>query len=187
MTSRDANGPLQIQFSIDDRPGVVRPADISAALGLRIPPRNAEGYRDWAHPPHREMVRALARDATAVPSSAYQLVPSAALCAEEGTHPRGTIPDLGQILVQSIRAGDDFIIAVRGEGPSEGPDKRGEHPTTDAETALLCSRADGIPRGAQTRDESSMPACSISGPGDDYARLIPYTPVGPGGGTGSGG
>ena len=37
------------------------------------------------------------------------------------------------------------------------------------------------------RDESSMPTCSISGPGDDYARLIPYTPAGPGGGTGSGG
>ena len=67
MTSRDADGPLHIQFSIDDRPGVLRPADISAALGLRIPPRNAEGYRDWAHPPHREMVRSLARDATAGP------------------------------------------------------------------------------------------------------------------------
>ena len=63
----------------------------------------------------------------------------------------------------------------------------GEHPTTDAETPLLCSRADGIPRGAQTRDESSMPTCSISGPGDDYARLIPYTPTGLGGGTRSGG
>ena len=85
------------------------------------------------------------------PSSAYQLVPSAALCAEEGTHPGGTVPDLEQILVQSIRAGDDFIIAVRGEGPSEGPDTSGEHPTTDAETALLCSRADGIPRGALIR------------------------------------
>ena len=67
MTSRDADGPLQIQFSINDRPGVLRPADILATLGLRIPPRNAEGYRDWAHPPHREMVRSLARDATANP------------------------------------------------------------------------------------------------------------------------
>ena len=67
MTSRDVDSPLQIQFSIDDRPGVLRPADISAALGLRIPPRNSEGYRAWAHPPHREMVRALARDATAGP------------------------------------------------------------------------------------------------------------------------
>ena len=67
MTSKETDGPLEIQFSIDDRPGVLRPADISAALGLPIPPRNSEGYRAWAHPPHREMVRALARDATAGP------------------------------------------------------------------------------------------------------------------------
>ena len=67
MTSKGADGPLELQFSIDDRPGVLRVADISAALGLRIPPRNSEGYRAWAHPPHREMVRVLARDATAGP------------------------------------------------------------------------------------------------------------------------
>ena len=67
MTSRETDGPLELHFSIDDRPGVLRPADISAALGLRIPSRNSEGYRAWAHPPHREMVRALARDATAGP------------------------------------------------------------------------------------------------------------------------
>ena len=67
MTSREADGPLEIHFRIDDRRGVLSPAVISAALRLRIPPRNAEGYREWAHPPHREMVRALARDATAGP------------------------------------------------------------------------------------------------------------------------
>ena len=67
MTSREADGSLEIHFRIDDRRGVLSPAVISAALRLRIPPRNAEGYRDWAHPPHREMVRALARDATAGP------------------------------------------------------------------------------------------------------------------------
>ena len=67
MTSREADGPLEIHFKIDDRRGVLSPAVISAALRLRIPPRNAEGYRDWAHPPHREMVRALARDAAAGP------------------------------------------------------------------------------------------------------------------------
>ena len=67
MTSRGADGPRELQFSIDDHRGVLRAADISAALGLRIPPANAEGYRDWAHPPHREMVRALARDTTAGP------------------------------------------------------------------------------------------------------------------------
>ena len=65
MTSRGAAGPLELQFSIDDRPGVLRAADILAALGLRIPPANAEGYRALAHPPQREMVRILARDSTA--------------------------------------------------------------------------------------------------------------------------
>ena len=67
MTSRGAAGPLELQFCIDDRPVVLRAADISAALGLRIPPANAEGYRAWAHPPHREMVRILARDTTVGP------------------------------------------------------------------------------------------------------------------------
>ena len=67
MTSRGADSPQKLQFSIDDRHGVLRAANISAALGLRIPSANAEGYSDWAHPPHREMVRALARDTTAGP------------------------------------------------------------------------------------------------------------------------
>ena len=67
MTSRGAAGPLELQFSIDDRPGVLRAADISAALGLRIPPANSEGYRAWAQPPQREMVRILDRDMTAGP------------------------------------------------------------------------------------------------------------------------
>ena len=67
MTSRGAAGPLELQFSIDDRPGVLRAADIAAVLGLHIPPANAEGYRAWAHPPQREMVRILARDITAGP------------------------------------------------------------------------------------------------------------------------
>ena len=67
MTSRGGDSPHELQFSIDDRPGVLRASDIAAALGLRIPPCNSEGYRDWAHPPHREMVRALARDTTASP------------------------------------------------------------------------------------------------------------------------
>ena len=67
MTSRGADGPHELQFSIDDRRGVLRAADISEALGLRIPLANAEGYIDWAHPPHRGMVRSLARDTTARP------------------------------------------------------------------------------------------------------------------------
>ena len=67
MTSRGAAGPLELRFSIDDRPGVLRAADISAALGLHIPPAKSEGYRDWAHPPQREMVHILAQDTTAGP------------------------------------------------------------------------------------------------------------------------
>ena len=67
MTSRGADGPRELQFSIDDRRGVLRAVDISTALGLRIPPANVEGYRDWAHPTQREMVRSLARDTTTGP------------------------------------------------------------------------------------------------------------------------
>ena len=67
MTSRGVAGPLELRFSIDDRPGVLRAVDISAALGLHIPPANSEGYRAWAHPPQREMVRILARDITVGP------------------------------------------------------------------------------------------------------------------------
>ena len=67
MTSRGAPSPLELRFTIDDRPGVLRVADISAALGLQIPQANSGGYRDWPHPPQREMVRILARDTTAGP------------------------------------------------------------------------------------------------------------------------
>ena len=37
ITSRGAPSPLELRFTIDDRPGVLRAADISAALGLQIP------------------------------------------------------------------------------------------------------------------------------------------------------
>ena len=67
MTSRGAPSPLELQFSIDDRPGVLRAADISAALGLQTVQANSGGYRDWPQPTQREMVRILARDTTARP------------------------------------------------------------------------------------------------------------------------
>ena len=67
MTSRGAPSLLELRFTIDDRPGVLRAVDISAALGLQIPQANSEGYRDWAHPPQREIVSILARDTTAGP------------------------------------------------------------------------------------------------------------------------
>ena len=67
MTSRGAPSPLELRFSIDDRPGVLRAADISAALGLQTVQANAGGYRDWPQPTQREMVRILGRDITAGP------------------------------------------------------------------------------------------------------------------------
>ena len=67
MTSRGATSPLELHFSIDDRPGVLRAADISATLGLQTVQANAGGYRDWPQPTQREMVRILARDTTAGP------------------------------------------------------------------------------------------------------------------------
>ena len=60
MTSRGVPSPLELRFTIDDHPGVLRAADISAALDLQIPQANSGGYRDRPHPPQREMVRILA-------------------------------------------------------------------------------------------------------------------------------
>ena len=53
MTSRGAPSPLELRFSIDDRPGVLRAVDISAALGLPVEQANSEGYRDWPQPTQR--------------------------------------------------------------------------------------------------------------------------------------
>ena len=67
MTSRGAPSPLELRFSIDDRTGVLRAVDISAALGLPPEQANSGGYRDWPQPTQREMVRCLARDTMARP------------------------------------------------------------------------------------------------------------------------
>ena len=65
MTSRGVPSPLELRFTIDDRLGVLRAADISAALGLPVELTNSGGYRDWSQPSQREMVHCLARDTTA--------------------------------------------------------------------------------------------------------------------------
>ena len=65
MTFRGAPSPLELRFSIDDQPGVLGAADISAALGLQEVQTNFGGYRDWPQPTQREMVCILARDTTA--------------------------------------------------------------------------------------------------------------------------
>ena len=67
MTSRGVPSPLELRFSVDGRQGVLRAANITAALGLPAELENSGGYRDWPHPSQREMVRCLARDTTAGP------------------------------------------------------------------------------------------------------------------------
>ena len=67
MTSRGVPSPLELRFTIDDRPGVLRAADILAALGLPAELANSGGCRDWPQPSQREMVRCLAQDTTAGP------------------------------------------------------------------------------------------------------------------------
>ena len=50
MTSRGLPSQMQLQFSIDGRPGVLRAADITAALGLPVVLVNSEDYRQLYHP-----------------------------------------------------------------------------------------------------------------------------------------
>ena len=67
MTSRGAPSPLELRFTIDDRPGVLRAADISAAFGLQTVQANSGGYRDSPQPTQWDMVCILARDTTVGP------------------------------------------------------------------------------------------------------------------------
>ena len=67
MTSRGVPSPLELRFNIDGHLGVLRAADITAALGLPAELANSGGYRDWPQPSQREMVRCLARDTIAGP------------------------------------------------------------------------------------------------------------------------
>ena len=67
MTSGGAPSQMEIRFSIDGRPGVLRDVDITAALGLPVVLANSTDYRRWPQPSQREMVRSLARDTTAGP------------------------------------------------------------------------------------------------------------------------
>ena len=45
MTSRGVSSPLELRFSIDGRPGVLRAADITAALGFPVALANSIDYR----------------------------------------------------------------------------------------------------------------------------------------------
>ena len=65
MTSRGVSNPMQLQFSIDGRPGLLRASDITVALGLPIVLANSIDFCQWPHPSPREMVRSLSRNTTA--------------------------------------------------------------------------------------------------------------------------
>ena len=60
MTSRRVPSLLELQFTIDDRQGVLKATDISAVLGLPAELANYRGYQDWPQPSQRAMVRCLA-------------------------------------------------------------------------------------------------------------------------------
>ena len=61
MTSQGVSNQMQLQFSIDGRPGILRASDITTALGLPVVLANSTDYRQWPHPSPREMVRSLSR------------------------------------------------------------------------------------------------------------------------------
>ena len=113
MTSRGVPSSMELRFTVDDRPGVLRATDISAALGLPAELANSGGYRDWPQPSRREMVRYLAQDTRAGPVLFSrqlqpqmlledQPVPVTALCLAQMSHTKGLVPDLRGILVQSL-------------------------------------------------------------------------------------
>ena len=54
MTSMGVPSPLELWFSIDGRPGVLRAVNITAALGLPAALANSGGYRAWPQQSQRD-------------------------------------------------------------------------------------------------------------------------------------
>ena len=71
ITSRGVSDKMQLQFSIDGRPGVLRASDITTALGLPVVLANFADYRQWPHPSLREMVRSLSLSLSRYSSRIY--------------------------------------------------------------------------------------------------------------------
>ena len=114
MTSREVLSRLELRFSIDGRPGVLRAADITAALGLPAELENSGGYRGCPQPSQRDgplsrsryysgtrtlPQSASATDALSRPPAPDQLIPTTTLCSAQGSYTRGSVPDLRGILV----------------------------------------------------------------------------------------
>ena len=110
MTSRGVPSPLELRFSIDGRQGVLRPVDISAALGLPVELEHSGGYRDWPQPSQREMVCCLTRDTTAGPVIFRMQLPPQMLLVD---HLLRTSLFLLQHYVQRRRAILEALISAR--------------------------------------------------------------------------
>ena len=82
MTSRGVPSPLEIRFSIDGHPEVLRVVDITATLNLPVVLANSTDYRRWPQPSQREMVRYLAKDTTAGPILFHRQLPSQMLLVD---------------------------------------------------------------------------------------------------------
>ena len=65
MTSREVSDQMQIWFSIDGCPRILRASDITAALGLLVVLENSTNYRQWPQPSPKEMIRSLSLDIAA--------------------------------------------------------------------------------------------------------------------------
>ena len=65
MTSWGVSDQIQLRFSIDGRPGILRAADFTTALGLPVVLENSTDYRQWPQPSPREMARSLSLDTAA--------------------------------------------------------------------------------------------------------------------------
>ena len=65
MTSRGVSNQMQLQLSIDCRPGILRSSDITVGIGLPVVLANSVDYRQWPHPSPRKMVCSLSRDIAA--------------------------------------------------------------------------------------------------------------------------
>ena len=59
MTSRGVSDQMQLRFSVDGRPWILRASDITATLGLPVVLANSADDGQWPHPSPREMVRSL--------------------------------------------------------------------------------------------------------------------------------
>ena len=64
MTSRGVSNQMQLHFSIDGCPGILRASDITTTLGLLVVRLTWQTIDSGLTPSPREMVRSLSRDTT---------------------------------------------------------------------------------------------------------------------------